>query len=323
MERYIITAIALAIPAYFYTWLVRTIDRFEKEPVLYLIAAFLWGAVPAVVFALVLQLVFSVPVNQIFGQETLQGQLIEAAVSAPVTEEILKGMAVAIVYLRHRREFDGWVDGIVYGATAGFGFAYVENIIYLTSTQTWQDWGALFFLRAIVFGGMHGFWSALVGIGFGFARYSSDPLKKVLAIACGLMAAISGHLIHNGAITLIEKTSGLTLIVALFNYAALGLLMVVLWFVAGYVEHQRLRTYLREEVPDFISPECYEALCKHRSDTLAALGMSLYQRRALFQVAAELAQKKLQLSKMGEEEGNSRQIAHLRQELRRLGRQRI
>ncbi|MFZ9740080.1 MAG: PrsW family intramembrane metalloprotease, partial [Prochlorotrichaceae cyanobacterium] len=133
----LVTAIVVAIPTYFYAAIVRSIDRFEKEPIEYLIGAFCWGAVPSILVAIILQTILSVPVEVILGTETLAGAFVDTAITAPVTEEILKAMAVAAIYLTRRREFDGWVDGIVYGSMAGFGFAYVENILYLVNqTET-------------------------------------------------------------------------------------------------------------------------------------------------------------------------------------------
>lgn len=319
MTRFLITAILVAIPTYFYTRIVQSIDRFEKEPPSYLVAAFLWGAMPAVIAALVLQIVLGVPVAIAFGTETLSGEFIEGAVNAPVTEEFLKGMAVAIIYFTRRREFDGWVDGIVYGAMAGFGFAYVENILYLVNTHSTEEWITLFILRLFVFGGLHGFWTALTGIGFGVARYLHNPFVKVLVISGGLLSAMFGHFIHNGALTLAEVTEGQTALVALINYGMLALFMLVLWFVAGYNDRQMLQTYLADEVPDIISPENYAAICKIRANALARLNIAPKYQRAFIQAAAELAQKKLQLSKMGEEEGNSIEIAQLREELKKFG----
>lgn len=318
MTRFLITAIALAIPAYFYTGLVRSIDRFEKEPPAYLIAAFVWGAVPAVIMGIILQVILGIPVRLWLGDDTLSSQLIEASLSAPITEEFLKGMAVAIIFLTRRREFDGWVDGIVYGAMAGFGFAYVENILYLMNTETWQDWIGLFCLRTLVFGGLHGFWTAITGIGFGVARYIHNPVLQILAIAACLVTAMFGHFIHNTAATLVDMTSGASLLVALFNYFVLLLFMGGLWLIAGYLDRQRLKTYLRDEVPHPLPPDYYTALCQSRSHafkTLSQLGLTPQQQREFWQLAAELAQKKLQLSKMGEEDGNSAEIHQLRQAL--------
>ena len=232
-------------------------------------------------------------------------------------EEILKGLGVAILYLTRRHEFDGWVDGIVYGATVGFGFAYVENIFYLMGTSGWEDWVVLFVLRAIVFGGLHGFWTALTGIGFGLARYSRDRLIQVFVIAGGLLLAIMGHLIHNAAATLVEVTNGTSFGLAFVNYGALAFVMCLLWLVAGIIDRRRLKHHLQEEVPAVIPIEVYQAICDRRCRAkLTQLRIPRSAHKQLLQLAGELAQKKLQFTKMGDEGGNSAEIYRLRSALR-------
>ena len=321
MEKFLVTCVALAIPTSFYVWLVWGIDRFEKEPLPLLLRSFLWGAAPAVVAALILQMLLNEPIAIVLGENSLSTRVAGLA-SAPITEEILKGVAVAMVYANHRREFDGWVDGLVYGAMAGFGFAYVENVLYLATTANWQDWGTLFVMRSLVFGGLHGFWSGLVGIGFGFARYAKNVASKVIAIATGLLAAIAGHFIHNVAVTFASATDGATFFVALANCLTLLGFIVTLWFVAGYSDKARTIAYLKSEVPDILPARYYQALCTLNPFffRLRSLEIDSKQQRAFLQVAAELAQKKFQLEKMGEEEGNSIEIWRLREQLQRIAR---
>lgn len=317
--KLLITALALAVPTYIYTWLVRSVDRYEKEPPLYLAYAFVWGAVPAIAAVLVLQGAFSVPVTLFLGDDSLESQFVQAALGAPITEELLKGVAVAIIYFLWRQEFDGWVDGMVYGAMAGLGFAYVENVFYLMGAETWQGWGTLFAIRALVFGGLHGFWSALTGIGFGLARYRLDQMSRVLIIAGGLLLAMVGHFIHNAASVLIEVTHGATITLALLNYGALLGVMVLLWWIAGWVDRDRLQRYLQDEVPHVLPPLLYEAICSRRYWVrLQASGLSLAQQQQLLQLASELAQKKLQFCKMGDEGGNQAEIDRLRAAMRNL-----
>ncbi|MEB3338768.1 MAG: PrsW family intramembrane metalloprotease [Leptolyngbyaceae bacterium] len=318
MVSFLVTAVLIAIPTYFYAWLVRSIDRFEKEPAPYLIAAFLWGALPAVIAGLILQLLFNIPVELLLGANSLGGQVITTAITAPVTEELLKGAAVAIIYFQRRREFDGWVDGLVYGATAGFGFAYVENILYIMGTESVEEWIALFFLRVIILGFMHGFWTALTGIGFGLARHLRNPFQRSLVIAGGLIAAIAGHLIHNGSLVLAQISEGATILITIANYCFLALLMMVLGFVAAINDRKLLKIYLKDEVPHILSAESYEALISSRSNALAQFHLSPKQKRAFIQIAAELAQKKHQFLKMGEEEGNSAEIEQLRLTLKQM-----
>lgn len=309
----------LAIPAYAYTQLVWSVDRYEKEPPLYLLYAFIWGAIPTVGVAVVLQTLLSVPILLLLGEGSLASELTQAAIGAPIIEEILKGIGVAILYLTCRREFDGWVDGIVYGATVGFGFAYVENIFYLMGTASGSEWVALFVLRAIVFGGLHGFWTALTGIGFGLARYTRDRLIQIFVIAGGLLLAIVGHLIHNAAATLVEVTNGTSLGLAFLNYGALASVMCLLWLVAGVIDRRRLKHHLREEVPAVISIEVYQAICDRRCRAkLTQLRIPRTVHKQLLQLAGELAQKKLQFTKMGDEGGNQAEIYRLRTALKGL-----
>ncbi|MCS7059564.1 MAG: PrsW family intramembrane metalloprotease [Anaerolineae bacterium] len=298
-----------------YFRVVQGIDRFEKEPTRYVVAAFLWGAAPAVLIALVLQLILSLPLTLILGEDSLASALVGASIIAPITEELVKGAAVAIIYLARRQEFDGWVDGIVYGAAAGFGFAFVENVLYLMGTETAEEWVALFFLRVIVFGFMHGFWTALTGLGFGIARNTTSIAQKGIAILAGLSVAIFSHLIHNGAVTLAEASSGATIWIALINYAFLVVGLLIASAAALYHDRQIMKTYLLDEVPAVLTHEEYQSLITARSAAGARLGILAPRRRALVQAAAELAQKKRQLAKLGEEHLIGADIDRLRQQM--------
>ncbi|MGD1906730.1 MAG: PrsW family intramembrane metalloprotease, partial [Leptolyngbyaceae cyanobacterium] len=253
------------------------------------------------------------PVTLLRGNASFESEFIQTAFGAPLTEELHKALAVAILYATQRREFDGRVDCLVYGALACFGFAYEDKILYLMVITEWVVLGTLFVLRTIVFGGLHGFWTALTGIGFGLARYRHSRVAKVMLMTSGLLLSMIGHFIHNAATTLVEVTDGASFLLALLNYGALLGVMLLLWLIAPWVDRARLRQYLRDEVPAVLSASLYQALCSRRShQQLKALGWSRAQQKQLRQVAAELAQKKLQLLKMGDEQGNQAEIAQLR-----------
>jgi len=318
VDRFLLTIALVGLMTLLYFRIVRGIDRFEKEPARYLLAAFLWGAAPAVLLALIFQLILSIPVSLILGEESLGSALFGASIAAPVTEEVLKGVAVAIIYLARRREFDGWVDGVVYGAAAGFGFAFVENVLYLMGTETLEEWLALFFLRVIVFGFMHGFWTALTGIGFGVARNARSGAVKAAAVLAGLGAAILSHLLHNAALTLADASGGATVLIALVNYGALMIGLVVASVAALYHDRRVMKTYLLDEVPLVLTQEQYASLITARSAAGARLGLAPARQRALVQAAAELAQKKRQLVALGEAGMANPHIDQLRQQIREL-----
>lgn len=311
----LLTIVAVALPTMIYVRIVHGIDRYEKEPTRYLVAAFLWGAVPAVILGLILELVLAVPVKAWLG-DSLASEFVQTGVVAPIVEEVIKGAAVILLYLWRKREFDGWVDGIVYGSTVGFGFAFVENIFYIIGAETWGDWITLFFLRVVVFGFMHGFWTSLTGIGLGIARNSNGSAMRWAAPAFGLLAAVLGHLLHNGSLVLADSTSGATICVAGINYLIFVILLLGLGMVAARHDRDMLKTYLRDEVPSTISAQDYAALSTLRSHAQAHFLIAPQHRRNFIQLAAELAQKKRQLVRHGEEGQTGPDIDRLREALR-------
>src|SRR6476619_6693825 len=132
----IITVVAIAtllalIPTIFYALFIWWLDRHEKEPLPLLLVAFLWGAVPAIIIAIVLEVVIGFPVDQLISSDTGR-ELTSASVIAPVVEELVKALILVVLFLAFRREFDNVLDGIVYGAMVGLGFAFVENILYFS-----------------------------------------------------------------------------------------------------------------------------------------------------------------------------------------------
>ena len=53
-----------------------------------------------------------------------------AAIVAPTNEEFYKTIGLLVLFLIASREFDGVMDGLVYGAMIGLGFQAVENVQY-------------------------------------------------------------------------------------------------------------------------------------------------------------------------------------------------
>ena len=57
-------------------------------------------------------------------------------VQAPIVEEVGKGLGLLLLFVTARRAFDGPVDGVVYGALIGAGFALTENIQYFAISSS-------------------------------------------------------------------------------------------------------------------------------------------------------------------------------------------
>ena len=98
------------------------LDRYEPEPARYRLAALGWGGVVAVSLSLVAeQVLFALP-----GTSTV----IDATVTAPLVEEFGKGLFLVVIVILRRSQVHGVLDGIVYAALVGIGFAFVEDIVY-------------------------------------------------------------------------------------------------------------------------------------------------------------------------------------------------
>ena len=116
------------VPMFLYSAFVYWVDRYEKEPKALLGAAFFWGVVIAAGGAFIINTLFGVGIY-IFTNSEAAADFGTTSIVAPFVEEILKGMAVGIVFLMFRKEFDSVLDGIIYGGIVGLGFAATENTL--------------------------------------------------------------------------------------------------------------------------------------------------------------------------------------------------
>ena len=179
-----------------YLWL----DRYEPEPRGMLVMALAWGAVVATAAALLLQgldlFVFR------------PGQTYAGTVVAPITEEFAKGAFIFLLLAYRRAEFDGILDGIVYAGMIGIGFAFTENILYLTSAYVGgpdQPGGldsavGLFVVRCLFSPFAHPLFTTFTGIGVGVAVTSRSRAVRFLAPVGGLALAMTAHGLWNAAL---------------------------------------------------------------------------------------------------------------------------
>jgi|HigsolmetaAR202D_1030399.scaffolds.fasta_scaffold25881_1 RsiW-degrading membrane proteinase PrsW (M82 family) len=181
--------VAAFFPTAIYTLLLWWLDRYEKEPLPLLVAAFLWGALPAILLAVLFEFVLAAPIDQ-----SSLGPSMRTWVLAPLVEEPIKGLALIALFSMARHEFDGPLDGIVYGALIGFGFSMTENLLYFLH---YPDFDTIFWLRSVIFGMNHAFFTSMLGLSLGAVRYSRSRQRTFLAIAGGLALAILFHALHN------------------------------------------------------------------------------------------------------------------------------
>jgi len=220
---------------------IRWIDKWEPEPRLTLLAAFLWGAGVSTFVSLVFNSWFAVAVAET--SFTSFGQLVlSTAVVAPVVEETTKGLGVLLVFLLRRRFFDGPVDGVVYAATVAAGFTFVENILYFA--QYVDSLGSVFIGRAVMAPFAHVVFTAMTGIMLGLASRQHSRRAWLWLFPVGLACAILLHGLWN-----FSTMSGKYLFLYLFLQIPVfvGLVALVSWLrsLESAVIRNRLGEYAR------------------------------------------------------------------------------
>jgi len=218
------------------------LDRYEAEPPSLLAFAFAWGAGVATFGALVVNTASVEAIKAAGGDPTTA-----ALVVAPVVEETLKGLAILLIFLVRRREFDGIIDGIVYAGMVGVGFAFIENTLYLGRALTeggTTSAAFVFILRCVVSPFAHPLFTAATGIGIGIAARSRKTWVWVAAPLAGWAVAVALHSAWN-----LSATSGLR------------------GFVVVYVVFQ---------LPVFVAFVVLAVLARRREGRLIAKHLSVY-----------------------------------------------
>lgn len=264
-----IAAVSL-VPAY--GGVILALDPREPEPVVLLAAVFFWGACVAVLVSAVLELVVGAVLAFVLGQGA--ADVLGTTIVAPLVEESAKGSAVLLLFLLARHEFDDIVDGIVYGALVGLGFAMVENVLYFAGAYLESGLvgvGVLFFLRSVLGGLAHPLFSAATGIGLGLYRQQAPATRRLLWPIAGFAVAVLLHAAWNGLSTLLQATDvasgdpllALGILIGLpIAVSVPGFLTLVALSVAG---GRRAARIIREELTDEVArgialPEDLEVL---------------------------------------------------------------
>jgi RsiW-degrading membrane proteinase PrsW (M82 family) len=242
-----IVAAFLPAPAYLAIWL--WLDRYDPEPAWILAGAFVWGAGAATFVAGIINSLVHATALALTGDQAAAAFL-QASVSAPFAEELLKGLAVLAIFLLIRREFDGVVDGIVYSGVVALGFATVENVLYYGRAMAAKGAGLLvvvFILRGVLGPFSHALFTSMTGIGCGLARQSHRPAVRVAMPIVGYLGAVTLHGLWN---TLAAVSGGLggLLVVYMIVWAPLFLCFFAVVIYLGHRESKLIQRMLQLEV---------------------------------------------------------------------------
>lgn len=190
----LLVAYTIPIAAY-----INHLDLFEREPRGMLLGAFLWGGLIATALALTANRAVEDLASKLVGPDFSSEW--SAAIAGATDEETLKVLGVITLVLIARAQFNGLVDGFVYGALVGLGFQVVEDQVYALNSvamsggenQVGSVVGILF-LRGILTGlYSHTLYTAVSGMGIAFvATRPGRPLLSRLGVGFLLFAAAWG-----------------------------------------------------------------------------------------------------------------------------------
>ncbi len=192
-----------AVPALLLAAYIWYADVTTSEPLTLLVGTFLLGVLFAG-FAGLLNVVIGGPVQAIgsgFGLFEPAGLVVFFFLVVGPVEEGVKLLAVRLYAYRDDR-FDAVVDGAVYGAAAGLGFATIENALYIVQNTemvagTAQAFGAgsdVAAVRALA-GPGHVIYSAFAGYYLGLAKFNPDDAGPI--VLKGLVIASLVHATYN------------------------------------------------------------------------------------------------------------------------------
>ncbi|WP_254273237.1 PrsW family intramembrane metalloprotease [Haloarcula marina] len=230
-----------AVPALLLAAYIWYADVTTTEPLTLLVGTFLLGVLFAG-FAGLLNVALGGPVQAIgsgFGLFEPAGMVFFFFLVVGPVEESVKLLAVRLYAFRDDR-FDAVIDGAVYGAAAGLGFATIENALYIvqntevvTGTLAAIDAGSdIAAVRALA-GPGHVIYSAFAGYYLGLAKFNPDDAGPI--VLKGLLIATVIHATYNtlaGPVTfLVSNLYGVSQLVAFFGFvlvydAIFGLLLL-------------------------------------------------------------------------------------------------
>jgi RsiW-degrading membrane proteinase PrsW (M82 family)/TM2 domain-containing membrane protein YozV len=224
-------AFLIAVPGTaFGLWVWRRLGRDEREPWRLVLVTVAWGGILAINFALVFEDILGV----FIGSSPGVGQ----ALGAGVFEEIPKGVAVLLLARVFRDEFDGVIDGVVYGAAVGLGFNLVETL----GAAGMDGTGQLVVRQTLGLFLGHPLWTALIGAGIGAARQQPSWWKRSFLVVGGFLTAMFGHFTWDAVL----MTGTLVPIGVLIELGLVGLLIYVV-VVARRAEGRSLKQQLQAE----------------------------------------------------------------------------
>lgn len=180
-------------PVVMLIYYIRRRDAERPEPVGQLVKAFVFG-----VLTVGVSMTMSLPFESLglYTSNFLEGSVGDAILTAffgaAIPEEVAKFLLLWLL-LRKNRHFDENMDGIVYAVCVSMGFACVENLMYIFSSE--DMWFHTSLSRALFAVPGHFAFAVLMGYYYSLSRFSTTRRKFNRAMI--LVAPILAHGIYD------------------------------------------------------------------------------------------------------------------------------
>lgn len=207
------------LPSFIIGFIIYKKDVIEKEPFFLLLKLFLCG-----ILAVGVSLFLEIYAEKIFpfaNNQNIIGILFKSFIVIAVCEEFVKWLFTYVICWR-KREFNYVYDAIVYSVFISLGFATIENIISVLSSEA--DF-MLAFKRGIITVPVHAFFGIISGYYLGLAKkYENRGWKRRYkkSLLLSILMPILCHGIFDGLLFLSNKLSIILvfLLILYFYYSA-------------------------------------------------------------------------------------------------------
>ncbi|HXE71581.1 MAG TPA: PrsW family intramembrane metalloprotease [Candidatus Nitrosotenuis sp.] len=285
----LVALLIAGVPAVFFLVAVLALDLYEPEPPALLLLVLLWGAGVATLTgglasALAGGLTQAVLAAFAPDRAATVAQIASVCLFAPLFEEAAKAVVLLGLFFFKRDEFNGIIDGIIYGALAGLGFAITENVGYhggFVQEGGWAGGLAQAAFRQALLAFMHPLWTSITGLGLGWARQSRSWAVRILAPPLGFAGAVGLHGAWNSTAVVTGMVGNQTLFLLMPALYTFVILLVL--GVAAYNLHREATLLKRHLWPEVeagrLTPEEHRLLCSFWARLRAS--MSALGRRGL------------------------------------------
>lgn len=282
----VFSAVAAIVPMLVYMLFIWRFDRYDREPLKLVVINYLWGALGAIILALIGSIILTTLLS-LHIKDPDYISIAGAILIAPVVEEITKGSFLLITVTN--KKFDNITDGIVYGGAIGLGFGMTENFFYfVTYGQNLSDLLILIIIRSLFSGVMHCVSTATFGVFLGMAKFKSSN-KNLLYAITGLLIAMLIHSIWNSAVSFKSTTY-------LGFLFMIGSIMIFIFAYSVSIKKEKKIIFdeLREESETGLIPESHLVILSSAGrDRKGWLDEKI--RKTYIKAATTLAFRKIQL----------------------------